>query len=126
MARLLTRPEVPLMRGAGTRSGHAALTIAAVMIIAPLVVLTWALPNALVLPALSLLLMACAGAAALIAFAIGSDRDAADFSAWDVAGVLFLAGCCAAMLSEPAQFIAVLEDAQLAHQVDPLPRDPPN
>lgn len=114
------------MRRAGTRSGHAALTIAAVTTIAPLIVLTWVLPNALVLPALSLLLMACAGAAALVACAIGSDRDAADFSAWDVAGVLFLAGCCAAMLSEPAQFIAALEDAQLAHQADPLPRDPPN
>jgi hypothetical protein len=109
----------------GVASSHAALAAAAIATVCPLAILTSMLPTGLVLPALSLVLMALAGAAAVFAFATGSDRDSAGFSAWDVAGVLFLAGCCAAMLSEPAQFLAALEDAQFAHQADPFPRDPP-
>jgi hypothetical protein len=126
MARLLTTSEISVERRPGTRTGHAALAVVAIAMAGSLAALSWVLPNALVLPALGLLLMACAGAAALWAFLTASDRNANGFSAWDAAGLLFLAGCCAAMLSEPARFLAILDDAQLAHQADPLPRDPPD
>jgi hypothetical protein len=126
MGRLLTRPEVSLALRIGPRSGRADFTAAALAMVAPAGALAWVLPMPLVLPALSLLLMAAAGVAALVAITTGCDRNSAVFSAWDSAGLLFFAGCCAAMLSETAQLVAILEDAQLAHQTDPFPRDPPN
>ena len=86
--------------------------------------LVWKLPAGQVLPALGLLLIFCSALTALLAFAIGSKRGAHGFTAWDAAGFFAFFGCCAAMLSESAHILALLE-GNLAHQADPFPRDPP-
>jgi len=102
------------------------LATAAVAIFAPFAVTVWLLPRELVLPALAISLIFGSGVAALFAWATGTSRRARGFSSWDVAGFLMLAGCAAAMLSETADFLPILEDAQRAHKAAPLPRDPPD
>jgi hypothetical protein len=101
------------------------LAAAAVVIFAALAASTWLLPRDLVLPALAILLVLGSFVASVIAWTIGASRRASGFSSWDLAGLLMLAGCAAAMLSEPERFLGILEGVQLAHQADPLPRDPP-
>lgn len=116
---------MPLVFRAEMRRDHVSLSIVAAMTIGTCFALVWALPGILVLPALGILLILFSGCAALYASAVGSDRDAAGFSIWDAAGVFAFLGCGAAMLSEPAEFLRLLE-GQLAHLADPFPRDPPS
>jgi len=121
MARLRLRTEAPFLR----RVGGLPLGAAAVAIFASLAASTWLLPRELVLPALAIVLVFGSIVASLFAWAVGTSRRASGFSSWDLAGVLMLAGCAAAMLGEPARFLPMLEGVQPAHQADPLPRDPP-
>lgn len=114
----------PVFRGE-IHQDHVSLSVVAAMTIGTSFALIWALPGVLVLPALGILLILFSGCTALVAFAAGSDRNAAGFSIWDAAGAFAFLGCGAAMLSEPAQFLPLLE-GQLAHLADPFPRDPPN
>ncbi len=125
MNRMRAKPLTPpLLRGVALSDRTALMIVAAVMGGA-CAVLLWKLPSGQALPALGILLVACAALTALLAFLIGSDRGARGFTAWDAAGLFAFVGCCAAMLSEPAHVLSLLE-GPLAHQADPFPRDPPN
>jgi hypothetical protein len=124
MDRMRAKPLTPpLSRGVALNDRTALATVAAVLV-GVSAVLLWRLPAGQVLPAVSILLVVCAALTALLAFLIGSERSARGFTAWDAAGVFVFIGCCAAMLSEPAHILALLE-GQFAHQADPFPRDPP-
>ena len=68
-----------------------------------MLLLVWSLPAAQVLPMLSLVWLAAAGAAALLAWRSEAERDPNAITLWDVAGALALFGFAAGMLSEPAQ-----------------------
>lgn len=125
IARLRAKSETPLVDLRGwLYDARIPLAAVAFMTIGSCVALALVLPGALVMPALGILLILCAACTAVIAFAVRSDRSAAGFTAWDAAGLLAFFGCCAAMLSESAQILSLLE-GQLAHLEDPFPRDPP-
>lgn len=124
MAGTRAKIYVPLAFRGRLNDGRLPLAALALLTIGPCVALTAVLPGGLVLPALGILLILAAGCTAAIAYFMGSDRAAAGFSTWDAAGFLAFFGCCAAMLSEPVQFLPFLEE-QLAHRADPFPRDPP-
>jgi hypothetical protein len=72
-------------------------------------VVGWSLPVALVLPGLSLLVILCAAAAALIGWLRPSRPSSDHVSYWDVAGALTLIGVCAALLSDAEQVMPLLE-----------------
>jgi hypothetical protein len=72
----------------------------------------WALPAALVLPAFSVLAIALAGAAALLALAVRGRPALTRVTYWDIAGALTFVGICAALLSDPEQAIPLLESRQ--------------
>ena len=124
MARTRAKTYVPLAFSGRLHDARLPLAVVAFLTIGPCIALTAVLPSGLVLPVLGILLILAAGCTAAIAYFMGSDRAAAGFSTWDAAGFLAFFGCCAAMLSEPAQFLPFLEE-QLAHRADPFPRDPP-
>jgi hypothetical protein len=84
----------------------AALTAAAA---APLLLLASWLPPALVLPALSLAALACAGSAALIAWWRGARRHGDRLTLWDVAGATAFIGFAAGMLSEPDHIVQLFD-----------------
>jgi hypothetical protein len=69
---------------------------------APILLLVWLLPAAHVLPMFSLVSLAAAGAAALLAWCSGAERDSDGITLWDFAGALAFFGFAAGMLSEPA------------------------
>lgn len=124
MARTRAKPASPPLPWGAALDDRAALAAVAVVIGGSAAALSWILPLGQVLPALGILLIVCAAVMALGAWLIGANRRARGFTAWDAAGVLAFFGCCAAMLSEPAHVLALLE-GELAHQADPFPRDPP-
>ncbi|MBI4274686.1 MAG: hypothetical protein HY659_08310 [Rhizobiales bacterium] len=67
---------------------------------APTLLLVWLLQAAQVLPMFSLVSLAAAGAAALLAWRSGAERDSDGITLWDVAGALAFFGFAAGMLSE--------------------------
>lgn len=70
---------------------------------------TWALPQPLVLPALSILLIAAAAATALVALRQPQEPSRERVTYWDVSGALTFIGICAALLSDSAQVLPLLE-----------------
>lgn len=118
------KPASPPLLGGLVPDDRIALAMVAAVMGGTCIALLWNLPAGQVLPALGILLIACSGLTALLAFFIGSERRARRFTAWDAAGFFAFFGCCAAMLSEPVHLLALL-DGQFAHQADPFPRDPP-
>jgi hypothetical protein len=77
------------------------LAILTALVGAPILLLVWLLPATLVLPMFSLVSLAAAGAAALLAWRSGAERDLDGITLWDVAGALAFFGFAAGMLSEP-------------------------
>lgn len=71
------------------------------MLVAPIFALAWLLPSSLVLPALSLLLLAGAAVAALLAWLGGAEPSVARITLWDLAGAFAFVGLAAGSLSEP-------------------------
>ena len=89
-------------RGVQSPASLGPLAVLAVLAGAPLSLLVWRLPAAQVLPMFSLVALAAALAAALIAWRRGTRRDADGITLWDVAGMLAFFGFAAGMLSKPA------------------------
>ncbi|HXF54073.1 MAG TPA: hypothetical protein VNK52_08110 [Hyphomicrobiaceae bacterium] len=84
--------------------------IAASLVVAPVVVLAWLLPPALVLPASSLVLLMGAAIAALAAWLGRIELGASRITLWDLAGAFAFIGFAAGALSEPmhaAQLLGV-------------------
>lgn len=71
-------------------------------------VMAWLLPVPLVLPVLSVLLLATAGGVALIACRRPRPHRS-QLGYWDVAGAVTFIGIAAALLSEPDQVLPLLE-----------------
>lgn len=75
--------------------------------------MTWvvaaAAPKPLLLPILSVALTALAGAVALVAWRLRQPRRADRLGYWDLAGALTLFGIVAALFSDPAEVIPLLE-----------------
>jgi hypothetical protein len=69
----------------------------------------WMLPVALVLPILSILVIAAAGLTALIAWMRPQRRSSDRITYWDIAGALTFIGLCAALLSDPEQALPLFE-----------------
>jgi len=92
----MLRPQVVL----------AALAAAAVL---PLLLLASLLPPPLVIPAFSLVALACAGLTALAAWWRGAARDGEHITLWDIAGAAAFIGFAAGMLSDPNQVLHLFE-----------------
>jgi hypothetical protein len=73
----------------------------------PLLLLGSLVPRPLVLPALCLIAIAGAGAAALIAWRRGVAFESQTVTAWDVAGALVFVACASAILSNPEQVMSL-------------------
>ena len=69
------------------------------------------LPNALVAPVASTLLLVMAVAAALIGWLREGGADVARVTYWDVAGALTFIGICVASTVEPNEMVALIEAA---------------
>jgi hypothetical protein len=85
-------------------------TLAAMTLLAaaPIVLVAVFVPRPLVLPVVSLIAIATAGLAALLAWLIQTQQRSNTLTTWDVAGACALIGCAAAMLSEPENVIGLL------------------
>jgi 4-hydroxybenzoate polyprenyltransferase len=80
---------------------HAAMAATAAAGAVSLILLaSWA-PQGLVLPILSVTLLAAAGLLALIAWRIDSNRNSENVTVWDVCGACGFVGFAAAILSQP-------------------------
>lgn len=91
------------------------LAILTALVGAPFLLLGWLLPVAQVLPMFSLMSLAAAGAASLLAWRSGAARDSDGTTLWDVVGALAFLGFAAGMLSEPthvAQLFGLATAAQ--------------
>ena len=69
----------------------------------------WALPRALLLPSLSVLMVALAAVVAFAAWRWREPQRPNRVTYWDIAGALTLFGIAAALLSDPAEVIPLLE-----------------
>lgn len=78
--------------------------------IAAFALLVWGLPQPLVLPAISILLLAASALIALVAWRRPRPHQS-QLGYWDLAGALTLIGIAAALLSEPDQVVPLLETA---------------
>lgn len=78
------------------------LAIMAAVVGTQVAVLVWLLPAAQIPPMLSLASLAASGAALLLAWRSGAERDVDGITLWDVAGALAFLGFAAGMLSRPA------------------------
>jgi prepilin signal peptidase PulO-like enzyme (type II secretory pathway) len=93
---------------------HIMLAVATLAAAAVIGVHAAVLPPELVLPALSVMLIASALCVALFALLFPSGRGgAAHITCWDVSGALYLFGCCAAVLGEPEGVIALMEEIKI-------------
>jgi hypothetical protein len=84
----------------------AALAAAAAL---PLLLLASLLPPPLVLPALSLAALACAGMVAFLAWWRGAARHGERITLWDIAGAAAFIGFAAGMLSDPNQVLHLFD-----------------
>ena len=71
--------------------------------------IVWAVPASLVLPALGAASFAFAVAVALFAYCSGADRKAHGVTLWDVAGGFALLWLAAGMLSEPEHVVQLFD-----------------
>lgn len=101
MAHLRTARDRGDRRGVQAPTSLGLLAILTALVGAPIPLLVWLLPAAQVLPMLSLVSLAAASAAALLAWRGGAERDSDGITLWDVAGALAFFGFAAGMLSEP-------------------------
>lgn len=69
----------------------------------------WSLPRPLLLPVMSTLLLVLAAGIALLAWSRPRPRTEHSITYWDLAGALTLFGIVAALLSDPANVIPILE-----------------
>ena len=102
-------------RGVQAPTSLGLLAILTALVGASIHLLVWLLPAAQVLPMFSLVSLAAAGAAALLAWRNGADRDSDRITLWHVAGALAFFGFAAGMLSEPthvAQLFGLATAAQ--------------
>jgi len=76
---------------------------------APILLLALMLPPALVLPALSLAALACAGPAAFVAWWCGARRDGDRVTLWDIAGATAFIGFAAGMLSDAEHVVQLFD-----------------
>jgi hypothetical protein len=85
-------------------------TLAAMTLLAaaPIVLVAVFVPRPLVLPVVSLVALAAAGLAALLAWLIRAKQRTNTITTWDVAGACALIGCAAAMLSDPENVLNLL------------------
>ncbi len=90
------------------------LAILTALVGAPIPLLVWLLPAAQVLPMFSLVTLATAGAAALLAWRGGAERNSGGITLWEVAGALAFFGFAAGMLSEPEHVAQLFELATAA------------
>lgn len=77
---------------------------------APLLLLASLVPPPLVLPALSLLALVCAGLLSLVAWWRRAPRRADSITLWDLAGAAALIGFAAGMLTGPEQILYFFDD----------------
>jgi hypothetical protein len=75
----------------------------------PFLLLAAMMPLPLVIPAMSLLALACAGVAALLAWWSGAASDGERITLWDIAGAAAFIGFAAGMLSDPNQVVHLVE-----------------
>jgi hypothetical protein len=87
---------------------QAKLAVLTVLAAAPIALVAVFVPRPLVLPVVSLIAIAAAGLAALLAWLIQTQQRSNTLTTWDVAGACALIGCAAAMLSEPENVIGLL------------------
>lgn len=76
----------------------------------PILLVASLVPRTLVLPSLSLVAIAAAALAALVAWSLGTRRHGNTVTLWDIAGALMLIGCAAAMLSEPERILLTFDN----------------
>jgi hypothetical protein len=107
-AGLLQRP----VRGPAGYPDFAALAVVGA---APAVLLLWLAPLALVLPALSIVSFAIAGAVAIFAYRAGIDCRAAGVTAWDVAALFTVIWVLAGLVGGAGSFAALFD--RLADQL---------
>jgi hypothetical protein len=91
------------------------LALLSVLIAGPGFLIIRTLEPALILPALSILLFAYAAIAAIAARSIHADSNSENVTLWDIVGVFTLAGCAAAILSEPDQVAQFFEQLAEPH-----------
>jgi cobalamin synthase len=88
---------------------HAVIAGVLILALTVMAVSAWTLPAPLVLPVLSVLLIAAACLTALLAWVRPHNRWDERVTYWDITGALTLVGICAALLSEPDQVMPLLE-----------------
>ena len=93
-----------------------ALDLAALVAIgaAPVLLLLWAVPLPLVLPALSIVSFVIACVVALFAHCSGVDRTAPGITPWDIVAVFTLIWIGAGMISGPKQIVELFEQLAMA------------
>jgi hypothetical protein len=93
-----------------------ALTFAATVLLAfsALAAATAIMPRDAILPAISALFFLFAGVTALVAWRLGQTRNHRALSYWDIAGALTLFGICAGTLTDPDQFVRLIETQRTA------------
>ena len=86
------------------------LALFGLLTIVPAILTLRMLEPELVLPALSVLLLAEAAVAGIVAHVMHVPENAADITLWDFAGAFTLIGCAAAVFGEPDQAALFLEE----------------
>jgi hypothetical protein len=86
------------------------LALFGLLTIVPAILTLRMLEPELVLPALSVLLLAEATVAGIVAHVMHVPENAADITLWDFAGAFTLIGCAAAVFGEPDQAALFLEE----------------
>jgi hypothetical protein len=99
------RPDRPRV-GLNPVALLASLAIAAAL---PLALLAAFLPRPMVLPALSLAALACAGLLSLAAYWRHAPRHVDSITLWDISGAAALIGFAAGMLSSPDQILSFFD-----------------
>jgi hypothetical protein len=86
------------------------LALFGLLTIAPAILTLRMLEPELVLPAFSVLLLAEAAVAGIVAHLMHVPENAAEITLWDFAGAFTLIGCAAAVFGEPDQAALFLEE----------------
>ncbi len=101
-------------RRSPTFEPHTSFMILAVAAAVPALVLVWLVPFTLLLPALSLVSLATAAAAALIAWWTHANPRTGHINVWDIAGACAFIGFAAGMISQPEQVLSLFGYAATA------------
>ena len=105
LAHLGTAPDRRDRLGVLALTSHDLLAILTALTGAPILLLVWLLPAFQVLPIYSLVSLAAAGAAALLAWLSAAERESDGINLWDVAGALAFFGFAAGMLCKSAHVV---------------------